>query len=168
VNSYKNHIRGNLLLIELFLLILVLSSCTYLKQRLNLGEFSLKSAIIWAKQDSTRVADSLNRIIAEKEIFKQTLTDSIMSLEGKSVSGSGGRASYKIVIGSFASTENAEDVADRYRSMGYKTSMIPGSNRNGDKIVMVSINSFDNADEARNYLNEFRRKVNSNAWLYTN
>jgi hypothetical protein len=163
-----NHIRRYLITIELLLLILVLPSCTYLKQRLNLGEYSIKSAIKWAEQDSVRVADSLNRIMAERNTFKKTLTDSIMSLEEKSQPGSAIRSSYQIIIGSFASTENAKKVADQYSRKGYKTSMIHGSNRNGEKVVMVSVKSFDNADEARNFLKEFKKNIDSKAWLYTN
>jgi hypothetical protein len=168
IKSCNNHIRRHLITLELLLLIFVLPSCTYLKQRLNLGEYSLKTSIKWAEQDSARVADSLNRMIAEKNAFKKTLTDSIMSLEEKSHSGSDIRSTYEIIIGSFANTENAKNVADQYSRKGYKTSIIHGLNRSGDKIVMVSVKSFDNAEEARSYLKEFQKKMDSKAWLYTN
>jgi hypothetical protein len=168
VKSRNNHKRRSLITLELLLLILVLPSCTYLKQRLNLGEYSLKSAIKWAEQDSARVADSLNRMMAEKNTFNKTLTDSIMSLGEKSLPGNDIGSSYQIIIGSFANTENAKNVADQYSRKGYKTSMINGLNRYGDKIVMVSVKSFDNADEARSYLKEFKKKIDSKAWLYTN
>ncbi|MBK7709635.1 MAG: hypothetical protein IPJ37_00670 [Bacteroidales bacterium] len=52
-------------------------SCKYLKQKFGLGEYSLKAAIEWAKADSTRVADSLQRIKADKDDIKTNLPDSV-------------------------------------------------------------------------------------------
>jgi hypothetical protein len=65
------------MVIFLAMLLLYLPSCRFIKQKLGLGEYSLKSARDWAEQDSTRIADSLKRVIPDKKVIKSTLTDSM-------------------------------------------------------------------------------------------
>jgi histidinol phosphatase-like enzyme len=59
-------------------------------------------------------------------------------------------------------------VAAKYRNLGYKTSIISVTNRNGIKAELVSVNTFNNFNEAIRYLREFQSKFDSKAWIYSN
>jgi len=142
---------------------------------------SLKKAILWAKQDSARVADSLKRI----EIVKNSIEDnhkdstvnkamekihkdSIVKIVERSPSENIVNHRYHIIAGSFSNEENAKIRAREYFSKGYITDIIETSTRNGSKVNMVSVKSFDNLTEANEFLKEFKQEIDSTAWLYTN
>jgi hypothetical protein len=75
---------------------------------------------------------------------------------------------YKIIAGSFASHENAILRARQYFSKGYKSEIIVAALRNGARVELVSIRSFDNISEAKLFLEEFQRDIDPSAWLYVN
>lgn len=139
----------------------------YVRQQLFFRKHSLKSAIEWAREDSTRVADSLKKTLANKKIFEKTLSDTLMNLDVKKLTAEEVRSRYHIIIGSFTDPANTQTAAEQFSRQGYKTSIIKSLNRNGDDISLVSIRSFDNPDEARSFLKEFQKTVKPGAWLYS-
>ncbi len=159
-------------------------SCTYLRQRFSLGEYSLKAAIEWAKKDSARVADSLKRIapaantdkrqipeavkreISEKKAFEKTLTDSLLSIEAKDPLPETPRSGYYIIAGSFSNHENAMDKIRLYSAQGYKPTIIGSTGRDGTRLELVSISSFSDRNEAYAFLKEFQSVHDAGAWVY--
>jgi hypothetical protein len=165
--SFNNHIRRNLPAIFLLVFLLFLPSCRYLKQKLRLGEYSLKSAIEWARRDSTRVADSLRRVIVVKEDFEKTLTDSLMSIGDANSPGGDHQLQYYIIVGSFGNHDNALSAAGKYTSQGFKTSIIRVPGTNGTTLEVVSVKSFTDYNEAADFLKGFKGIFDPAAWIYT-
>jgi hypothetical protein len=133
------------------------------------GNKALKEALLWAHQDSIRVADTLKRIKIESNLPQDKQQDSTFKLnkeESPALAGDN-RDTYCIIIGTFSNPENARQAAGKYRRRGYKTSIISMTNRNGIKTELVSVKSFNNLNEATRYLKEFQSKFDPKAWLYS-
>ena len=128
-----------------------------------------KEALLLARQDSIRVADSLKRIKIESKVpedkQKDRLANPVNSDNPSQTTDTGD--TYYIIAGSFTNTENANLAAGKYRSLGYKTSIISTTNRNGIKNELVSIKTFNNLNEAVRYLKEFKSKFDPEAWIYS-
>jgi cell division septation protein DedD len=73
---------------------------------------------------------------------------------------------FYIIIGSFINSANAKRTAGEYRRKGYKTSIIKTTNRDGNKLELVSVRTFTNYNEAVTYLKEFQAQIDSAVWLY--
>ena len=161
----KCHIKRYLLVIFLISTLLCFSSCKFSRWKKD-----LKEALIWARQDSIRVADSLKRIEIETNVIEAIEQDSISETDKEKLPGSVGdsRITYYIIAGSFTNPENTRLTAEGYRSLGYKTNIINTTNRNGIMAEYVSVNTFNNYDEAGRYLKEFRSKFDPKAWIYSN
>ena len=130
---------------------------------------TLNEALLWAHQDSIRVADSLKRIKIESNLPHDKQQDSTFKLNKEESPALAGdiRDTYCIIIGTFSNPENAKLAAGKYRSRGYKTSIISMTNRNGIKTELVSVKSFNNLNEATSYLREFKIKFDPKAWIYS-
>lgn len=167
MHNFNTHIKRYLLLTILIPGILSIPSCIYLQ---DLGLFrsrSLKKAMEWAKQDSIRVADSLKRIEVPKKSDEVTLVDSLKSNSDKNRSVESLKNKHHIIVGSFTNYDNAGSCAKKYFRKGYKTDLIKTINRNGSKIEMVSVRSFESIENAKKYLSEFQHDVDSAAWIYS-
>ena len=183
--SKYDHIRRFLPALILIALVAFLPSCRYLKQKLQIGEYSLKSAIKWAKADSARVADSLKRISLEKKVikkvlpdsvkkvikakkvFERTLTDSLMSIAGKNPQHANTGPHFYIITGSFSNHDNALKEAGKYSGQGFKTTIIDATNSDGVRLELVSAKTFSNRDEASVFLKRFKEKYDQGAWIYS-
>jgi hypothetical protein len=128
-----------------------------------------KEALLWEQQDKIHVADSLKKIKIEskgvKKIQQAPLGKS--DKEENPISARDTRDTYYIIAGSFTNTENAKLAARKYRSLGYKTSIISMTDPNGIKTELVSVNNFNNFDEAARYLREFQSKSDPKAWIFS-
>jgi hypothetical protein len=141
---------------------------------------SLKKAILWAKQDSTRVADSLKRIAVLKNAIEADHIDSSANKAGEKINKDSKvkltvespsekiTGKYHIIAGSFSNEENAKIRARQYFSQGYITNIIGTADRKGSKVNLVSVRSFDNLTDANDFLKKFKREIDSTAWLYPN
>ena len=160
-------IRSCFSVIILISMLLLLSSCGHFRIGGFFSKRSLKNAILWAKQDSTRIADSLKRIQIkseadsekEREPAAKSLKDNIPLIN----SGKG----YYIIVGSFTSDENAKIRARQYFTKGYKPEIIDATGRNGATVELVSVRSFKNISEAKSFLKEFQHDIEPTAWLYS-
>jgi hypothetical protein len=184
VNNLIYYIRRILLVILLGVLILSMPSCRYIKQRLSLGEYSLKAAVKWAKQDSIRVADSLKklmpennvlkqamtdsmeRVMSNKRVFEKTLTDSLLSVEEKKPPERNKVLKFYIITGSFTNQVNAEKGARKYSVLGYETTIINATNRDGTKMKLVSVKIFNDYNQAKSFLKSFQKQANPDAWIF--
>ncbi|MGD0756235.1 MAG: SPOR domain-containing protein [Bacteroidales bacterium] len=133
------------------------------------GNKTIKEALLWAHQDSIRVADSLKRIKIKTKAVEEMLQDSLVKSDkekhpefARDI-----RVTYYIIVGSFTNPENAKLTAGKYHRLGYKTSIINMTNRNGIKTELVSVNIFNNLNEATRYLREFKIKFDPEAWIFS-
>jgi len=134
---------------------------------LPFGGHSLNEAFEWAKKDSARVADSLKRVLTDKKIFKETLTDSLMSIDAKNLKGKDPSPGYYIICGTFTNSDNAKLTARNYSQKGYKTTIISATKRDGTRVKHVSVKTFSDRDTANLFLREFREKYDKGAWIYS-
>jgi hypothetical protein len=181
----KVKIRRIFPVIILGFLLLGFPSCKYIRQRLSIGEYSLEAAIEWAKKDSARVADSLKRVIAdknaiitilpdsmkkvlaEKKDFERTLTDSLTSIGDNDRSPENPGSGYHIIAGSFSSHDNALAKLKICVSQGYKATIINYSGRDGTKLELVSVRTFKDHNEATVFLRQFQSEHDPGAWIYS-
>ena len=166
-DNFKYHLERYL---PAVFLILLLSFFLYF--RFIEGKKVLKETLLSAQhqQDSIRIADSLKRIEIETKGVEEIHKDSIVKSDKEKLPVSVGeiRGTYYIIVGSFTNPENAKLAVGKYRSLGYKTSIISATMRNGIKVELVSVNSFNNFNEAVRYLREFQNKFDPKTWIYSN
>jgi hypothetical protein len=148
-------------------LMIILSSCRYLKMRLGLGEYSLKAAIEWAKADSARVADSLIRIHESNRNINHVINDTISKITDPVSAKKPEGKKYFIVAGSFSDARHAGEVAEKYIAKGFTTSVIHSHRKDGSKLELVTVKSFKDHDEASGFLIKFKSEYDKAAWIFT-
>jgi hypothetical protein len=165
MDNFKYRLEKYLPAIFFILLLLFFLYCWFLERKM-----AFKEALLWAQHDSIRIADSLKRIEIETKGVEEIHIDTIFKSDREKLPVSIGeiRDTSYIIVGSFINPENAKLVAAKYRSLGYKTSIISATNRNGIKAELVSVNTFNNFNEAIRYLRGFQSKFDSKAWIYLN
>lgn len=151
----------HLSVIVLIVLLVALPSCKFFKGR---GLFRKKAdtlAVWQAKQDSTRIADSLrkiqNRLIAienAKLDSARKADDDRLALESK----------YNIIVGSFITPEYAKELAEVYRKQDYNTKILK---MEGSRFELVSAEAHESLRKAVARLKEFQDTVELDAWIYT-
>jgi hypothetical protein len=171
MDNFWYYFKRYLLAIFFIILLLFFPARRFLRQH---GYFlfdkkTLKEAMLWARQDSIRIADSLKIIKIESDARKDKQPDPKIKInreESSVFAGDTGDA-YHIIVGTFSNPQNTRLAAEKYRLMGYKTSVIVMTNRNGIKTQLVSAKSFGNFNEAASFLEEFRSKFDPDAWIYS-
>ena len=166
MQNFKYYNKCYLASIILISILLILPSCSNLTEDGFFRRRSLKKALLWAQQDSMRIADSLKSNLIVSDFAEEALEDSILPTEEEMLTGEDLRNQYHIIIGTFAEPENAKLVAAQFRSQGYQTSIISRTNRYGINLDMVSVKTFNNLEEASSYLKKFKSDVDSSAWMY--
>jgi hypothetical protein len=171
MNNSTSYFKRYLIVIFIILLLLFFPARSFLRKNglFIFSEKNLKESLLWAHQDSIRVADSLKRIKIESSptIDKQVDSPVKSDKEEIPVFSKASGQTYYIITGSFSNHENARAAAEKYHKLGYKTSFISTTNRNTLKIELMSIKSFNNLNEAVRYLEEFRSKFDPAAWIYS-
>ena len=171
MDDFWYYFKRYLLAIFIIILLLFFPARRFLRKNgfFVFGNKALKEALLWAHQDSIRVADSLKRIKIESVAPGNKQQDSKVKpvKEENPLKATETESTYFIIAGSFTNSENASLVAEKYRSRGYKTSIISMTNRNGIKTELVSVKSFNNLNEATRYLREFKIKFDPEAWIYS-
>ena len=149
-------------------ILLSLPSCWYFREKGLFGKKALREALIWARQDSIRVADSLNKIGITLEFANKIKQDSELMYDRDKIAASEvvPKSIYYLIIGSFINHENAKLAANHYRNQGYETNIISITNLNGKRVELVSVKTFKDEDEADRYLKEFKSNIDSKAWIY--
>jgi len=113
-----------------------------------------------AKQDSIRVADSIQRVQERLIAIENARLDSIrlaneqkLALESK----------YNIIVGSFITPEYARAWADEYRNRGYDVEIIQ---KEGSRFELVCAESYESIGIAFSRLKQFQDTVELDAWIY--
>ena len=146
--------------IGLIVLLVVLPSCKFFKDRGLFGKKDKTIAVLLAQQDSIRVADSIkkvqNRLIAienAKLDSARKADDDRVALEGK----------YNIIVGSFITPEYAKGLAEVYRKQGYDTRILK---MEGSRFELVSAETHESFRKAVARLKAFQDTVELDAWMY--
>jgi hypothetical protein len=143
-----------LIFLLLVVFLVVDQSCSFFGS----GKRARVIAEIKAREDSTRVADSLKRV---HDIIKENARlDSIRRADETRIAK---ESRYNIIVGSFINSENAKSLAEKYNKMGYNTAIIKPE---GSKFELVSAECMGNFKRATERLDAFRDTVQIEAWVY--
>jgi cell division protein FtsN len=151
------------LIFVLSLLLFSASSCHYLREKGLFLSQEKALAIIKASQDTNIIKDTLKKPLdslnikkgKEKEIDQTTHVKN--SPEDK-------RSEYCIIIGSFTSLNNAEELSRKCQKQGYKAKIIKLKNNPGS--YLVSVASYESYNKASEQLPDIKIKVKKDAWIY--
>jgi len=148
----------------LVVLIFSSTSCKFIKEK---GWFNRKKAkteaVLQARLDSIRVADSIKVEIEMMKAIEQARFDSIRATE-EALLVRDTRSKYHIIVGSFLTPEYAGDYLKHYLQIGYNEAQII-MDRKG-RFNLVSAEAYDNISKAISRLYNFQDTVEFEAWLY--
>lgn len=152
----------NILIIAAVLLI-SLSSCKFIKEKGWFGTNKADTLVVWmAKQDSIRVADSIEFEIEKMKMHEQERLDSLQAIEDAQLEWES-RFKYHIIVGSFLTPGYADDHVAYYKSMGYNATILPGPK---GRFNLVSAEVHESISEAINRLVCYQDTVDFESWLY--
>jgi hypothetical protein len=144
--------------IVFILLLVALPSCKYFKS----GKKEAAAALLKARQDSTRVADSLRKVQDDLMAIETARLDSARKAEEERMAWEK-KNKYNIIVGSFITPEYAKSLAEVYKGKGYSTSIIK---MEGGRFELVSAEAHDSFRQALNRLTEFQDTIEPDAWMY--
>ena len=75
------------------------------------------------------------------------------------------RSEYCIIIGSFSSLNNAEELTRKWQKQGYKAKII--KLKNNSNSLLVAVASYESYDKANEQLPVIKIKVAKDAWIYS-
>jgi hypothetical protein len=152
----------HLLLLGLVVLIPSVTSCKYFKHKKTSSRKSDTTAVWEARQDSIRITDSIQNVQTKIQEIENAKLDSARRAEEENLS-TQNKLQYKIIVGSFAIHDNAQNLAEAYSKKGYNTQIIQNSATNYELVV---VESFDNLSAATARLRELRKTIDPGIWLY--
>jgi hypothetical protein len=147
----------HLLSIALILLLVAMPSCKFFGGKAK-KEKAL--AVLLARQDSIRVADSIRKVQDHMMALENAKLDSIrLAEEAKLAMGS----RYNIIVGSFITPQYAKDLQAEYVKQGYNAQIItvPGS-----RFELVAAEGHSNFRTAVDRLQQFQDTIQLDAWMY--
>jgi hypothetical protein len=143
------------------MLLVVLPSCKFLREKGLLGRKADTMAVWQAKVRNIRVADSIRKA-QDQLLALENKLDSVKNadqergvLENK--------YRYNIILGSFVTPEYARNFSADLSQKGYKTRIIK---LEGTKFELVSAEAHESFRNAVNRLKQFQDTVSIDAWLY--
>jgi hypothetical protein len=148
--------------IGLIALLVLLPSCKYFKGGGLFGRKAGKTAILQARQDSTRVADSIRKVQDELQSLENEKLIAAQKAEEERLA-SESKYKYSIIVGSFITPEYAKGLADVYRQKGYDTKIIKMA---GSRFELVSAEAYDKFGKAATRLKDFQESIEPDTWLY--
>jgi len=160
--NLKYFIMRQLSAILLIGLLIILPSCKYFKGGGLFGRKARTMAILKAKEDSIRVADSLQKVKDHLLAIENAKLDSLRKAD-EALLALESRLKYNIIVGSFITPEYATRMADEYRKQGYGPKILK---MEGSKFELVSVEAYDNFRKAVSRLKQFQDTVQFEAWMY--
>lgn len=144
------------------ILLIALPSCKYFKGKKLFGKRADTMAAWQAKQESIRVADSLQKIRDKLNSIEAARQDSIKRAEDERQAWEL-KYKYNIIVGSFITPQYAKDYAAEYRKMGYNARIIKMKD---SRFELVSAEAHESFRKAVARLAEFQDTVQIEAWMY--
>ena len=146
----------------LIMLLVVLPSCKFLREKGLLGRKADTMAVWQAKLHNMRIADSIKKVQDRILALESVKLDSVKNADQeRGVWESKYR--YNIILGSFVTPDNARNFSADLSKKGYKTRIIK---LEGTKFEMVSAEAHDSFRNAVSRLQQFQDTVSIEAWLY--
>jgi hypothetical protein len=143
-------------------LLIALPSCKYFKGGAFSGKKAGNMAVMKSREDSTRFADSLQKIKENEQKIDNSKLDSLRRAdEERAVSEA--KHKYNIIVGSFITPGYAAGLTEEYRKQGYDAKIIKAE---GSRFEYVSVEALDNFKKAVMRLRQFQDTVQMESWLY--
>jgi hypothetical protein len=144
----------------LIVLLVTLPSCKFFKGGKLFGKKQRALVELYARQDSTRVADSIKKV--QDRLLAQEIArlDSIKNSEEVKLAM---ESKYNIIVGSFITPEYAKGFAEEYRKLGYDAQILK---MEGTKFELVAAEGHKRFKTALTRLNAFQDTVTIDAWMY--
>jgi hypothetical protein len=152
----------NLTALILIILLATMPSCKYFKGKKLFGRRDDKLAVLLARQDSIRVADSIMKVQERLLAIENARLDSIRIAEEKALEL---KHKYNIIVGAFITPEYAIALNEEYRKRGYESRIIK---MEGSRFELVTAESYESFRTAVERLNQFQDTVEINSWMYIN
>jgi hypothetical protein len=152
------HLSINILIV----LMPVFPSCKYFKTNRLFGRKAAAEAVLKAKRDSTRVADSINEVYDQLVALENEKIADARKADALKLSGDN-KYRYNIIVGSFITPEYAKKYAEVYRNKGYDTKIIKPE---GTRFELVSAAASEHLGDAVSRLKEFQDTIEIQAWMY--
>ncbi|MDQ1296918.1 MAG: hypothetical protein QG611_897 [Bacteroidota bacterium] len=146
----------------LIVLFTLTPSCKYFKGKKLFGRKDDKLAVLLARQDSIRVADSIMRVQERLMAIENARLDSIRIAEEDALEL---RNRYNIIVGAFITPEYARALNEDYKQRGYESRIIK---MEGTRFELVSAESHESFRTAVARLNQFQDTVEIYSWMYIN
>ena len=146
----------------LIIMIVVLPSCKFLREKGLIGRKADTMAVWQARHDSIRVADSIRKVQNRLRAIENAKLDSINKIDKERTEWES-KYKYNIICGSFITPEYARKYSASLSQKGYKTRIMK---LEGTKFEMVSAEAFDNFRNAAKRLKQFQDTVSTDAWIY--
>jgi hypothetical protein len=144
-------------------LLFSLPSCKFIRKKGWFGTGKADTIAIWqARQDSLRVADSLNKVRQRLAAIEQARIDSLNRIEQERLDYEA-RFRYHIIVGSFITPEYARSFEDQMKKEGYSAHIVK---RPGSRFEFVSAEDHESLGRAVQRLMQFRDTVAYDAWIY--
>jgi hypothetical protein len=151
----------HLAILLLLCFLVVLPSCKYFKGGL-FGKKSRAMAIMKAREDSTRVADSIQQIQFRLQEIEQAKLDSVRRVEEARLAMES-KQKYNIIVGSFVTPDYAKGLTEVYRKQGYDPKII---RMEGSRFELVAVEGYNSFNKAASRLLQFQDTIQSESWLY--
>lgn len=157
-----NNLLKHLLVMILSGLLISLPSCKYFKGGTLFGKKSRNTTVMNAREDSIRLADSLQRVKDISQDIGNAKLDSLKRIEAEHEA-SEANHKYNIIVGCFITPKYAAGLTEQYRKQGYDARIIKAE---GSRFEFVSIEALDNFRKAVSLLKQFRDTLQMESWLY--
>ena len=152
----------HLSLIMLIGLLIILPSRKYFKGGGIFGNKSKSMAIMKVREDSIRVADSLQKVKDRLAVTENAKPDSENKGDEERLGQKAGNK-FNIIVGSFITPEYAKVLMEEYRKKGFDPKIIKPDR---SKFELVSIEGYDSFQKAVSRLKQFQDTIQLEAWLY--
>jgi hypothetical protein len=156
--DFNNHGKKNIIILipALILAFLIFNKLGFFDNK------ALKSANYWEQNGLQNIRESLSNSNKLPSLSQPGNKDALI-ISGKEKPGK-----FYIITGSYINPENANSVARQFSHNGYNVNIIKVSNNTGNDVQLVSINTFDDKEDADEFLKEFKNNFNSEAWIFHN
>jgi hypothetical protein len=159
---HKYFVMRQIYVVILVILLAVVPACKKFSIKGLFGRKAKSEALLKARQDSTRIADSIQEVKMVLEKIENEKIDSLRKMDQERLVREN-NLKYKIIVGCFLTPEYAENLAETYRNKGFDSKTY---RRKGSRFQMVEAAAFDNVTAATKHLKEFRQTTEPGAWLY--
>ncbi|TAL63892.1 MAG: hypothetical protein EPN88_11700 [Bacteroidetes bacterium] len=146
-------------IVFVFVVLMVgLPSCKYFKS----NKKEIAAAMLRAKQDSIRIADSIRTVQERLMAIENARLDSVRKADEEKLAWES-KFKYNIIVGSFITPEYAKGLTEVYRNKGYEPRILK---MEGSRFELVSAEVHDSFRKAVARLKEFQDTIEADAWMY--